>query len=71
MYGLLFDCIERYVIAECGTGKWTELVKDCMGDSNFRDCELSEVLVKLTSILKLDEDNIVEEIGHFFLDFLR
>jgi hypothetical protein len=80
MYGLFFDCLEKYATKTFGFPAWREAIKraDVGGgiskwvtNENYSD----ETFMKLATLLAFENDiafdRLVEELGIFFTTFIR
>jgi hypothetical protein len=81
MYGLINDCVQKYIEFQYGKEFWNEIVKKGNASSiiqggwvinqNYSD----EILLRLVSLaaqsLNISIDQLLEEIGWFFMEYTR
>jgi hypothetical protein len=82
MYGLLFDCLEKYVVHQHGKATWLELLKDVnasgstnygkwVTNENYPDETYLEFISLLASKVELSFDVVSEKLGYYFIDYIR
>jgi hypothetical protein len=80
MYGLVFDCLEKYATKTFGILSWRDIIKKAdvgvgiakwVTNENYPD----ETFMKLATLLAFENDitfdRLVEELGVFFTTFIR
>jgi hypothetical protein len=80
MYGLMFDCLEKYVVLRYGRPMWLTLVKKAdigIGQSQWVTIENypDESFFKLLALLAFDVveplNEFLEGLGYYFVEYLR
>jgi hypothetical protein len=80
MYGLVFDCLEKFIEIKYGKKTWDEVIQKAdvgIGQNkwaineNYPDDFFLKFVTILTFQLDKSFDDIVENLGSFFMDYIR
>ena len=79
MYGLMFDCLEKFVIFKYGRQTWDRLLKKAdvgIGQSEWiiNENYSDDFFMKLITLLAFEVDqflldNLIEDIGYYFMEY--
>jgi hypothetical protein len=81
MYGIFFDCLEKFVLATFGTRTWSGVLQKAdigIGmktkwtvNENYPDEAYMKLMTLLAFEIDRSFDDLVEELGSFFTTFIR
>ena len=79
MYGLMFDCMEKFAISKYGRETWDQVLRKAdvgIGQSEWiiNENYSDDFFMKLITLLAFEVDqflldNLIEDVGYYFMEY--